>query len=551
MDNLFVQFAIILSISSVLGVIALKLKLPLIISYLLTGVVISSFAVFSSGDSLVLNILPEIGVAFVLFLIGMELDLKEIKSLGLPIVISALGQILVSTFLGYLVANALGFGPKESIFVGLGLAFSSTVVVIKMLIERKDLGSLYGKLAIGILLVEDMVAILALMFITVGSSALNLGIQSSWPIISLVLKGLGLFVLTFVLSKYVLRRIFDVVAKSTELLFFTSITWCFVFTTLADLAGFSVEIGAFLAGVALASSPYHIQIQGKIKPLRDFFLTLFFVYLGSKINFSYLSSGIWAIIIFSIFAVVAKPLIYVLILNLFGFKKHTQYQTAISLSQISEFSLIVLVLGANYGVVSPKAISVMATVGVITIIISSILISQSRKLYKHFIPLLNLIERKNKTLIPGIEKHELGEHVVVIGAHRIGMPIVEYLTKEEIPFIVMDFNPHVVKELEEKGVNVIYGDIGDPDVLDALDLENTRLVISTATALEDNEMLLAEIRERKLDIKTVIRAEDKDHGEILRSLGADYVILPEKVSGKYLVNQIKNHWPRIVFTGLS
>lgn len=551
MDNLFVQFAIILSISSVLGVIALKLKIPLIISYLLTGVVISSFAVFSSGDSLVLNILPEIGVAFVLFLIGMELDLKEIKSLGFPIVISALGQILISTFLGYLVANALGFGPKESIFVGLGLAFSSTVVVVKMLIERKDLGSLYGKLAIGILLVEDMVAILALMFITVGSSALNLGVQSSWPIISLVLKGLGLFVLTFVLSKYVLRRIFDVVAKSTELLFFTSITWCFVFTTLADLAGFSVEIGAFLAGVALASSPYHIQIQGKIKPLRDFFLTLFFVYLGSKINFSYLSSGIWAIIIFSIFAVVAKPLIYVLILNLFGFKKHTQYQTAISLSQISEFSLIVLVLGANYGVVSPKAISIMATVGVITIIISSILISQSRKLYKHFVPLLNLIERKNKTLIPGIEKHELGEHVVVIGAHRIGLPIVEYLSKEEIPFIVMDFNPHVVKELEEKGVNVIYGDIGDPDVLDALDLENTRLVISTATALEDNEMLLAEIRERKLDIKTVIRAEDKDHGEILRSLGADYVILPEKVSGKYLVNQIKNHWPRIVFTGLS
>lgn len=551
MENIFVQFAIILSVSSVLGVMAMKFKLPLIISYLLTGVVISFFPVFSSGDSLILNILPEIGIAFVLFLIGMELDLKEIKSLGLPIIIAAIGQILISTFLGYLIAHSLGFGSQESIFLGLGLAFSSTVVVVKMLTERKELGSLHGKLSIGILLAEDMVAIVCLMFISVGSSTFNIGIQNSWPIISLILKGIGLFVLTFILSKYVLQKVFDVVAKSTELLFFTSITWCFVFITLADLAGFSVEIGAFLAGVALASSPYHFQIQGKIKPLRDFFLTIFFVYLGSKINFSYLSSGIWAIIIFSIFAVLAKPLIYTLILNVFGFKKHTLYQTSLSLSQISEFSLIVLVIGANYGVVSPKAISVMATVGVVTIIISSILIYKNRKIYKYFVPLLNLIEKKKTSIIKGFANEGLGEHVVVIGAHRIGLPIVEYLAKEEIPFVVMDFNPHVVRDLESRGVNVVYGDIGDPDVLEALDLENTKLIISTATALEDNEMLLAEIRERHLEIKTVVRAEDKEHGEILKSLGADYIILPEKVSGKYLVNQIKDNWPKVVFVGLE
>ena len=459
MENIFVQFAIILSVSSVLGIIALKFKLPLIISYLLTGVVISFFPVFSSGDSLILNILPEIGIAFVLFLIGMELDLKEIKSLGLPIIIAAVGQILISSFLGYFIAHSLGFGSQESLFLGLGLAFSSTVVVVKMLIERKELGSLHGKLSIGVLLVEDMVAIVCLMFISVGSSTFDLGLQNSWPIIALILKGIGLFVLTFVLSKYVLQKIFDTVAKSTELLFFTSITWCFVFITIADLAGFSVEIGAFLAGVALASSPYHFQIQGKIKPLRDFFLTIFFVYLGSKINFAYLSSGIWAIIIFSIFAVIFKPLIYALILNIFGFKKHTLYQTSLSLSQISEFSLIVLVIGANYGIVSPKAISVMATVGVITIIISSILIYKSRKIYKYLIPLLNLIERKKVFGLSEFASKELGEHVVVVGAHRIGLPIVEYLAKEEIPFVVMDFNPHVVRELEGKGINVVYGDM--------------------------------------------------------------------------------------------
>lgn len=552
MDNIFVQFAIILSVSSILGFLALKLKLPLIVSYLLTGVAISAFSVFRTGDSMILHVLPEIGIAFVLFLIGMELDLKEVKSLGLPIILTAIGQVIVSTFLGFLISRWLGFGQKEGIFLGLGLAFSSTVVVVKMLIEHRDLSSLHGKLSIGMLLVEDVVAITCLMVISVSASAFNLGLQDSWPIFALVLKGLGLFVLTFVLSKYLLRKIFDKVAKSTELLFFTSITWCFIFTALSMLAGFSVEIGAFLAGVALASSPYHFQIQGKIKPLRDFFLTLFFIYLGSQIRFDYLSDGIWAIIIFSVYALVIKPLIYILLLSRFGFRKHTLYLTALNLSQISEFSLIVLVVGLNYGIVSPMAVSVMATVGVISIISSSILIYQSRKLYRFVLPFIRLIERKRGSHYVEI-KSQLGlmDHVVIIGADRIGRPIVEYLTREGIPLVVMDFNPHVVKKLEEKGVNVIYGDVGDPEVIESLDLENTRLVISTAPALEDNEILLTEIRKRKSDAKVVMRAEDKNHAETLKKLGADYVILPEKVSGVYLVNQIKTHWPKIVFTGLS
>ncbi len=552
MENIFVQFAIILSVSSVLGLIALKLKLPLIVSYLLAGVAISAFSVFRTGDSMVLHVLPEIGIAFVLFLIGMELDLKEVKSLGLPIILTALGQVIISTFLGFVISRALGFGDREGVFIGLGLAFSSTVVVIKMLIEHRDMASLHGKLSIGMLLVEDVVAIVCLMVVSVSASALNLGLQNSWPLLALVLKGVGLFLLAFILAKYLLPKLFDKVAKSTELLFFTSITWCFIFTSLSMLAGFSVEIGAFLAGVALASSPYHFQIQGKIKPLRDFFLTLFFVYLGSQIKFDYLIDGAWAIAIFSAYALVIKPLIYTLLLSRFGFRKHTLYLTALNLSQISEFSLIVLVVGQNYGIVSSMAVSVMATVGVISIISSSILIYQSRKLYHFVLPLIRLIERKKGKHYMEIKSQEgLLDHVVIVGADRIGRPIVEYLTHESIPLVVMDFNPHVVKELEEKGINVIYGDVGDPDVIESLDLPNTKLIISTAPALEDNEILLTEIRKSKSDAKVVMRAEDKNHVEILKELGADYVILPEKVSGAYLVDQIKNHWPKIIFRGLS
>jgi uncharacterized UPF0146 family protein len=241
-----------------------------------------------------------------------------------------------------------------------------------------------------------------------------------------------------------------------------------------------------------------------------------------------------------------------LILSFFGFKKHTFYQTALNLSQISEFSLIVLVVGAGHGLVTPFTISVMAAVAVITIIISSTLISFKKKLYRFFIPFGKLIEKRGAAHIYERNfENDIEDHVVIIGAHRIGKPIAEYLRREGIPFLVMDFNPHVVKGLEERGMNVVYGDIGDPDVLDSLKLERTRLVISTAPSLEDNEMLITEIRRRKSEAKIVVRAEDEVHGELLRKLGADYIILPEKVSGEHIVDQIKIHWPRIVFSGLD
>lgn len=552
MDNIFLQLAVALSLSSLFGYFVLKLKLPLVVAYLLAGVSISLVSLIDPSHSQIFEILPEIGIAFVLFLIGMELDLREIKSLGIPIIVSSLGQIFISSIAGFTLAGALGFGFYESIYLGLGLAFSSTVVVIKMLIEKRDLASLYGKLSIGILLVEDLVAIAVLMVISVSGSVFSLGFQDSLPLLILALKALGLFLLTFLLGKYVLEKIFDSVAKSVELLFLTAITWCFAFTSLAVVLGFSVVIGAFLAGVALASSPYHLQIQGKIKPLRDFFLTLFFVYLGLQTKISDFIHAWPAILIFTLFALVLKPIIYVLILGTFGFRKHTLFQTGINLSQISEFSLVMLLVGVKIGVASPLALSVMAAVAVLSIICSSITIAYSKPLYKIFSPILSFFERKNGAHFMETKFVQLfDDHVVIIGAHRVGAPVVKFLEKERIPFIVMDFNPHIVENLREKGIHVIYGDLGDPEILDSLQLEKAKLIVSTARDMSDNELLLEEIKRRKIRAKVVARALDKEHADALKALGADYVILPEQVSGDYLVSQLKTHWPEIKFSGMG
>ncbi len=543
MENIFIQLATALTLACLFGVLVLRLKLPLVVAYLLAGVSISVVSIFDPHNSAIFEILPEIGIAFVLFLIGMELDLREVKALGKPIIISALGQIVISTAAGFALAGLLGFNTTESILLGLGLSFSSTVVVIKMLLEKRDLLSLYGKLAVGILLVEDLVAIIVLMMISISGSALNLGLTNSLPFIALIVKGIGLFILTFILAKYVLPKIFDHVAKSVELLFLTAITWCFAFTALSVLAGFSVVIGAFLAGVALASSPYHLQIEGKIKPLRDFFLTLFFVYLGLQAKASDFLIALPAILVFTLFALLMKPLIYTLLLSMFGFRKHTLFHTSLTLSQISEFSLVVLVLAMQMGLASSLALSIMAAVAVISIIFSSTMIAHSSRIYRLLSKYLPVFE--NKKFVHALEAkvdEPLEDHVIVIGAHRIGGPIINFLKREQVNFVVMDFNPHLVEELKEKNIKVIYGDVGDPEVIDNLHLEKAKLIISTVMDMDDTEILLEECKRKSARAKIIVRAQDHDHAKALEALGADYAILPEKVSAEYLVEKLKDVW---------
>lgn len=551
MDNIFLQFALVLSLSSFLGYFMHKLNLPLIIAYLVCGVMLSVVGQFDPKTLGIFKVLPDLGIAFVLFLIGMELDLREIRSLGKPIIIVSLTQVLISTLAGFALAGFFGFSQVSSLLMGLGLGFSSTIVVIQLLLEKRDLTSLYGKLSLGILLVEDLIAIVALMFISIGYAGSSLSWVGLTPVFWLLIKAFMLFALTFVASRYVLQKIFDSVASSVELLFLTAITWCFLFTAVALLTGFSVVIGAFLAGVALATSPYHLQIQGKIKPLRDFFVAMFFIYLGSQVVLTEIFSVWNVIVIFTVFAIVFKPVVFLLVLGMFGFRKHTLFQTALNLSQISEFALIILLVGVEMGLIPRVTLSVMAPVAVISIIISAALIANSKRIYTFLSPVLPFFE--HKTNIHYMETKlldNLEDHIVIIGAHRLGGPVVEFLDKHNIPFVVMDFNPHIVEELKKKNIRVLYGDAGDVEMLGNLKLENAKLIISTARDMYDNEILLDECRKKRVRAKIIARAMDKNHAKALKALGADYIILPEQVSGEYLVSQLKSHWPHNNFSGM-
>lgn len=544
---LFIQLAVVLGLSAILGFVAKSLRLPLLVAYLFAGLLLSFLQVFDITHSQALTLLPEIGIALVLFFVGMELDVKEIKHLGKPIIAASLGQIIISTFAGFLIATALGFSQSESLFLGAGLAFSSTIVVVKLLLEKKDLGSLYGKLSLGILLLEDLVAVVLLMVMTVGTSFLNLGLQDSLPLFTLLIKGVVLLVTALVLSKFVLERVFAAVAKSAELLFLSAVAWCFIFVAVSLLLGFSVVIGAFLAGIALANSSFHYEIQGKVKPLRDFFVTLFFVYLGSQVVFQELSSVLPLIAIFTAYALIVKPVIFLLIIGAFGFKKHTIFQTALNLSQVSEFSLIVMVVGLQLGIVSQSVLTAIALTGVLSIIASSIMITYSRQIYKKLSPVISFFEHGNFSHLSEDKKSglEMEDHVILIGAHRIGGEVVKFLKRESIPFLVLDFNPAIVQKLAGERVHALYGDIGDPEILEFLNLEAAKLIISTADNIDDNLVLLAEMGRRKVDGVVMVRASSITDAELLYQAGADYVILPEVVSGDFVASVLQTHWPNM------
>ncbi len=542
MNNIFIQLATILGLASVLGFVTHKFKLPLLIAYLLGGLLIAIIGVFDVKTSAALSFLPEIGIAFVIFLVGMELDLREIRSFGKQIIIAGVLQILITTVLGAFIAQSFGFSLVEAIYLGAGLSFSSTIVVVKLLLERRDLTSLYGKLSIGILLLEDLLAVVILLSLTSATSALGIGLTQALPIFAFMGKALILFSLALLLNHYILGTIFKAVSESTELLFLTALAWCFGYISLSIFMGFSVVIGAFLAGVALANSPYHFQIQGKIRPVRDFFVALFFVYLGTKVNFADFSSTYHLIIIFTAYALLVKPIIFLILLGSFGFRKHTMFQASINLSQISEFSLIILLVGMEEGLVRSSTLTVIASSGLLSIIISSLMISNSRLIYKIVGNWIGFFERKNyRHYSEDTKSKELEDHVVLIGAHRVGGEIVRLLMRERKSLVVLDFNPHQVERLLAESVPVIYGDMGDPEVLDILKLDKAKMIISTSPDIMDSKTLLEDLKIRGVTVPVVVRAESIKEAKGLYKLGADYVIIPEVLAGDVLLNILRDH----------
>lgn len=524
------ELAALVVLAAAFGVAARLLRQPIILAYLLTGAVVGFFGVFGTGEGQAFHIFADLGIMFLLFLVGLEINYASLKLVGKTAGILGLSQITLSGLLGTGLGLLLGFETIPAIYFGLGLCFASTVVVVKLLSEKRDLGSLYGKISVGVLLIQDVVAILLLVLL--GGISLDAASGAIWVGIVIALsKGASLFALMLWLGRKILPFIFDRIARSQELLFLLTLAWVFLVAVVVSQVGFSIEIAGLLAGLALANSSERFQIAGRIRSLRDFFILIFFVILGSSLaTGSFI--GVWKpILAATLFVLLINPLIIIVIMGFMGYRRRTSFFSAITLSQLSEFTLILAAVGVKLGHISVEMVSIFTATAITTIISSSYLVSHIDRVFNRLNKFLQLFERSN----PLHEQRAKGGHqkpVVLIGAGRMGDSIIRHLDVEDV--LVIEFDPIAIERLKKKGIEHIFGDISDPETLEEAHLESARLVISTSPDIHDSLYLLEAVNLYTNRPKVIARAEGEADAKALYEAGADYVLLPHFTSGQYL-----------------
>ncbi|MFQ5620904.1 MAG: cation:proton antiporter [Candidatus Nanoarchaeia archaeon] len=379
MYPIFTELSIILLIAAVLAYIGSLLRQPLIIGYILTGVLVGPpvWNLITATDTV--TTLSQIGIALLLFMVGMYLNPRMIKNLGKISLFTGLGQIIFTVVIGYIIATWLGFSTIPALYLATAITFSSTIIIMKLLSDKGDLNSLYGRIAMGFLLVQDLVAV----FLLMGISSTSNGATASSLISNSLLTGIGLIALLYIISKYLIPLIDGQLSKSTELLFLCSIAWCLVWASLFEWLGFSIEIGALLAGISLSMTDYGSQISARIRPLRDFFVVLFFILLGSTLEFSNLTNQeLLAAGVFAAFVLIGNPLIVMLVMRWLKLPRHVGFLVGLTSAQISEFSLIVIALGVKLKHIESNIMTITTIIALVTIGTSSYMINYGNRIYK-------------------------------------------------------------------------------------------------------------------------------------------------------------------------
>lgn len=539
MDFIFVEVSLIIILAAILGIIAKILRQPAILGFILAGVIVGPLGLVKISNPDILDLMARLGITLLLFMVGLELSLKDLKTVGRVAFIAGIGQVVFTTILGFFIATLLGFNVITSFYISIALTFSSTIIIVKLLSDKKDLNSLYGKISMGMLLVQDFVAIAILILLSGFSSPFYLSLPVEFLLI--IGKSLLLFTVVFILSIKFFPRIVDLVARSQELLFLVSIAWAVGMAALVSspFLGFSIEIGGLLAGIALANSSEHFQIAARVKPLRDFFITLFFVILGMKMITSNISSLIIPSLVFSFFVLIGNPIIVMTVMGFLGYRKRTSFFTGLTMAQISEFSLILVILAHKVGHLSSDIVSMITFIAIITFTISTYMILYNNKLYQFFSPYLGIFERKQPLQEQISDFSDLRDHIILVGANRMGKKILEFLAKNEKKVVVVDFNPDIIKTTSQDNIHTLFGDISDPEVLERVNSKDARLVISTVPDFEDNIMLLNEIKKMG-NIKFIATADDETDAKRFYQAGADFVIIPHQIGGQHIATLLQH-----------
>ncbi|MBN2142701.1 cation:proton antiporter [Candidatus Woesearchaeota archaeon] len=530
MSNIFLDIGLMIVLAGVVAYFARLLKQPMIPAYIIAGILLGPVFGFIT-DKAAIDALSEMGIAFLLFSAGLELDLKKIREVGKGAALGALAHMSILFSLGFLVFTLLGFGSKVSVYLGLTLIFSSTLVVVKLLSDKKELDTLHGRIILGILILQDVVAITALTVLNLsGGSALS-------SLLWLFLEGAAVIALGYIIARLLFQTAFKFAARNDQLLFILTLSVLFAFALVFVQIGFSVAIGAFIAGLLMAQLPYKYEMIGQVKGLKEFFAIIFFVSIGLALLPFSLGDIAVPLVVMLLFVLVVLPLVIMTSLSLLGYKKRTAFMAAITLAQVSEFSLIMMRAGLARGDVPGEVFSLIILMSLITLTITSYVVKYDEKIYSIVGRRLSFLDILSKS--DGKEKYSYTPEsytpqVILVGYDRTGYSILDKLRKLRKKVLVVDINPDIIKKLMDEKVPCLYGDIGDEEIRERLMLEDVEVVISTIPNFTETMLLIDQVRAQNPDATIIVTAYEADDALKLYEAGADYVIVPHFLGGEHL-----------------
>ncbi len=517
------ELAFVILGATAFAFLARLLHIPSIIAYIAAGLLLGPGLGLISV-SYGIEIISELGIALLLFVVGLELSLEKIRHVGRVAVVAGIGQVVFTAAGGIAFCLLLGFDAIESIFIAIALTFSSTVVVVKLLDQKGDLGSEYGRIAVGIFLVQDMVVVVALTLL----SGLARYEELEGMAVAQILEGVGLafggmgilLVAAAVAARWILPPLFAWAASSQETLFIWSLSWCFLFVMGAGALEVSLEIGAFLAGISLAQLPYNHDLRRRVHPLMNFFIAVFFVSLGIQMEFGAVGQIWFPAALLSLFVLIGNPFIFMFIISRMGYGERTSFFTSVTVAQISEFSFIFAALGLSSGLIGEEILSLVGIVGLITIAVSAYMILYNRGLY-------NVVRRLGILKVFRADPEGDGdgaafrrsEHVIVVGMNSMGREIVESLRREGLEVVAVDTDPTKFAGMDEP---VILGNAEYLSVVEEAGIQDARLLVS-ALRIEDANRLLA-YRCREVGTPCAIHAFDAEMAQDLRRLDVAFLI---------------------------
>lgn len=537
-ESVFVEIALVLTLAAIAGALAQWLRQPLLAAFIAVGILLGPSGWHIVSHSQEIELFAQLGIALLLFVVGLKLDLHVIRTVGPVALASGLGQILFTSIIGYLLARLLGMAPIPALYVAVALTFSSTIIIVKLLSDKREVDALHGRIAVGFLIVQDIVVVLVMIALSVFTQAAG-QLSLLHELLLILAKALAMLLLVAWLMRVLLPRLLKHLARSTELLMVFSIAWAVLGAVAGEQLGFSREVGAFLAGVSIASTPYREQVAARLVSLRDFLLLFFFIQLGASLDLHLMGAQLAEAVIFSLFVLIGNPLIVMLIMGYMGYRKRTGFLAGLTVAQISEFSLILAALGLSLGHLQPETLGLITLVGLVTISASTYMILYSHSLYERLAPWLTCFERR----LPHRELDsplavEGAVDVLIIGLGRYGTALADNLLSQGARLLAVDFDPTAIKRHLGRGYGVHYGDAEDPEFVITLPLQQVRCIVSTVRDPAINRMLLHALRHNHYAGRIAIATSTPQDAAQFQKWGVDLILIPYVDAAKEAASRV-------------